>query len=655
MERAKFGLSGRLHLGGNGFAQIGLARWANDGCHEVKLPPQDRKSEQNRSQSSAPANRLDQGLDEGRPFAEIRRSVLSVLGILLLHRWAFFIPFCLISSAAFIVSLYYPRTYNASTSFERRNDPVMSDLPLSAGAASSFAYFRSTMHTELTSIATMAEVVDNLGMTKNLERNADGGLVDASLRQRNSMARTLGSTLTVTRSSPTDQLDILSMTYTGPDPSLGKRLVDEVKKVYIRRTIAWMHEFLIRQRDYFLSESSAAQAELQAAQREETKLRLRNPYANPSDPTAITSRLAQLEMERRELQLRRREYDTELDAQRQMLATLEAQTEVPAPTSNRPIAPRALLNPEVIRLRKQLDDTLKEIESLRSERGMTDAHPDIQDRLDKIRRTHSAIEEAQSPYAETSHSGSDESQPTREETVSASLPGIWHAERARIQIQIASQEAKIAEVDISLQFSEQAIAELTDAKDRVFELQEEYGEVQARLSKARHKYSSLEQTILSIEPAINAVAQDRFMQFSEGQPARATSIPVSPKAKTIVVLAILAGLAAGTLCLILVEVFDHVFRSSTQVQRSLGLPILEAIDEIVTVQDRRRLAIRSLVLAPLFALCLIVATGLTGSMAFLSIEKPWTYQSLRRIPRAAAGLFSTHPQNPPPTPTPQVP
>ena len=84
---------------------------------------------------------------------------------------------------------------------------------------------------------------------------------------------------------------------------------------------------------------------------------------------------------------------------------------------------------------------------------------------------------------------------------------------------------------------------------------------------------------------------------------------------------------------------DNIFRGSSQVARSLGLPILEAIDEIVTGQDRRRLLVRRAVVTPLVVTLCVALSGLTGSMAYLSIMQPRTYQEIRKIPQAALELF----------------
>ena len=138
-----------------------------------------------------------------------------------------------------------------------------------------------------------------------------------------------------------------------------------------------------------------------------------------------------------------------------------------------------------------------------------------------------------------------------------------------------------------------------------------------------------------IEPAIKASEQDRLLHFPESKPARGSSIPLNPKASTIIILAVLAGVAVGVIFVILAEILDRVFRSSIQVARTLGLPILDVIDEIVTSQDRRRNLIRRTVLAPLAMACCLGVTVVTGSFAFLSIQYPWTYQRIQRLPERA--------------------
>ena len=162
-----------------------------------------QSSSAGRAAGSGPIGRADYASEDDRPFSEIRKNIHDALRMLTQHRWMFFVPFCLVTSGAFVASLYFPRTYTATTSFERRNDPIMMNLPMSAGAAS-FKYFRNTMVQDLTSVETVGEVVEGLGLIKDLQRDESGQLVAGSKKARDSMARNLASTLSIGTTSPSE-------------------------------------------------------------------------------------------------------------------------------------------------------------------------------------------------------------------------------------------------------------------------------------------------------------------------------------------------------------------------------------------------------------------------------------------------------------------
>ena len=65
-------------------------------------------SGRHRSKNGGMLGRTEHFTEDDRPFAEIRKSVHDALRIFSLHRWAFFIPFSLVTCSAFIGSLYLP-------------------------------------------------------------------------------------------------------------------------------------------------------------------------------------------------------------------------------------------------------------------------------------------------------------------------------------------------------------------------------------------------------------------------------------------------------------------------------------------------------------------------------------------------------------------
>lgn len=567
---------------------------------------------------------------EERPFSEIRRNLQDGLRILSLHRWAFFVPFTIVTSGAFLLSLSYPRTYSATTTFERRNDPIMVNLPLASEAAS-FKYFRSTMERDLTSVQYMGDVVENLGLTKDFPRGPDGALTAQSARRRNSLAGSLGGKIRVATSSPNDHVDIITITYTGEDPHMGKRLLDEVKKTYIRRTMAWIHQFLSSQRDYYLGEQTESSKALKDAEREQTRLRLAHPYASPRDPGAIATGLSQLERERNDLELRRREYKQELSVTKQLLARMDAQTEWREEGPPEPVR----VDPTALLIRKEIQQIDAKVAELRQTRGMTDEHPEIKELKDRRSRITAGLAGGSS-YNSERVDMEGASVAMRGAVVAAPLVAQdVNGERARLEVQLQSQESKIKEVELSLESNHRATRDLAKAKEEVYDKQSAFEDVDAAVGKARKRYAAAVEVLGRIDPAIRAIEQDRLLSFSEGQPARGSVIPVNPRAMTIILLALLAGGGAGVVFVILAEVLDHVYRSSGQVARSLGLPILDTIDVIVTSQDRRRLLVQRSVLTPLLVGACLTVTTITGALAYCSIQRPWTFQRIISFPGSA--------------------
>ncbi|MCO6435865.1 MAG: hypothetical protein J5J06_02115 [Phycisphaerae bacterium] len=585
----------------------------------------------------APATARPEGaLNDDRPFAEIRRNLHDLLRIISLHRWAFFVPFCLVTSAAFLLSLRYPRTYSAYTSFERQNDPLIMELP-GAPRTDSLKVYTNALERELTSASGLMEIVEGMDLIDPAFRNPDGTWSPAGLQRRAALASALAPTITITTGSPTQHLDIIQLRYNGPDPTIGPRLLDELKKTYIRKSLHWTHDFLERQRAYLQREADAASEELKGARREETAWRLANPHVNIEDPGALAAQIEQLELSRRELILQRREHESQLAAYQQLQADATAPPEAPPSVGPMPLPPArstALEDAETSRLKKELADLDSRIEDLRVTRGMTDLHPEIQ----KLRETRDAtlrmLDRQQESLVEVAMTPSG---PGARETASAASrnPAL-----DRFVVEIAAERSKLANLAISIQTVEDKIASLKQARSELFQRQEEFADVQERVVLASRRHQQVLNSIAAVEPAIQAVEAGHFLQFSPGEPARGSVIPVNPKSTTILLLAVLAGIAAGTVFTVLAEVFDNVYRSSTEVARSLGLPILDSIDEIITSADRRKRILTQSVLSPIVVTCFLVITLYTGTMAYLSIQNPGSFKRLKRIPEAAMRLLS---------------
>ncbi|MFQ5589851.1 MAG: hypothetical protein ACE5HE_01695 [Phycisphaerae bacterium] len=597
---------------------------------------------QDRVSVGAAASAPTGGADDTRPLAEISKNLHECLRILGLHRWAFFIPFCLVAGGVFILSLYYPRTYWASTTFERRNDPILADLEMSQGAAM-FKLFSTTIARDMTSLEYMTEVIDRIGLIDASMRNDDDTLTEAGLQHRRALAHELGRRISLKTRQPNDQVDIIDVTYTGPDPNIGQKLLDAIKAVYISRTMDWVQQHLDGLRDYYAAERAEALEELRAAEREQTRLRLENPLLDPRDPGAISAKIFQLEMEKGDLLRRRREHQTDLEAQKQMLAVLESGS-ASDDHGQGTDKPPTYISPETRHLLGVIDGIDKQIKTLTTTRGMTRQHPEIQELLASRQRRSADLEAQRARDREYAlRAGQAIESAARAKLASrVEVPPALAGEQARLLAQINGKEAQIADLDLSLELNERKTLQLTEAKTRVFALQEAYADNAGRIAKARQRYGSHVAMLGKIEPAIRVNRQNKLLHWSLGEPARGRYTPIDPKAKTIVLLALLAGAVAGVAFVILAEVFDHAYRCAAQVSRSLGMPILSTIDEIITARQRRRLLIRRVVLVPVVvAICLGFA-GVSGSLAYVSLQMPATYRKLQGLPRSAFELLASN-------------
>ncbi len=574
--------------------------------------------------------------DPERPFAEIRKNVNDALRVLYTHRWSFFLPACVAATIVFTMSLYYPRTYMATTSFERRNDPVMMNLRLREGTGS-FELWRSTMAKDLTSLGVMAEVVERLGMTKDLPRNEDGELTAEAVRQRNSIALNLASGIAVTYKGPNEHVDFVTLTYTGADHITGRKVLDEVKKAYIRWTEERIRDLLLDQHAYFSAEAEQAFERLTELRLRETELRIANPLINPENPSQLNTELTQRQIDQQNLELRRREYEAELSRERQLLGAAMASAALSAlggqpgdAAGGGPDAAGPAMSAAAARLFNEIRRLEGEIAALRSSRGMTDEHPELL-ALSRKRDWYQGQLDRQ-----LESDAADPAEPVAVETLASTIipapPVRDDAERARIRVTMSAIEQKLKEVDLSMAANARTISELEAAGRNLHAFQEAHGAVREQVRVAEKQYTDLKEQSRQLEPAMRANEAGKLCKFIDQEAARGGVIPVSPKAATVFTLALMVALGTGAIFVLLAEVFDHVYRNSGQVARSLGLPILESIDEIITTNDRRKQVLRRTVLAPLIVALTLTMTAGTAGLAFVSIERPWIFEKIKKVP-----------------------
>lgn len=575
----------------------------------------------------------------------MRKNVNNVLHMLFVHRWAFFVPCCASATIVFALSLSYPRTYRARTTFERGEDMLMLNLPLGPGTGT-FQHYRTTMRKDILSDNVLAEAVESLGWVDADApgmRDAEGEWTAAGVKAKMAVVGAFRAHVKVSTTSPSEHIDYVTLTYTGPNVDAGKKIIDAAKAAYIAQTMVKISESLDTRHAYFEDLVARLQQDLNDAKQRRNKLLFDHPLLDPMNPGLINQQIMNAEAELKQFEAKRAEYEEDLGIERQYMQTKLAQM-MDAPTALAIGASGEALTPaiaEANQIHGQLLEIARKIKGLKSGRGMTNAHPDIvelaaqRDRLEErlavvLDQPQEAVASAE-PQIEVVPQAPGE-QPDDDALMSALGPAA--------NVRLSSLNRRIRDTELRIERTSDNRIALLDAQRSLTPFQESYGRIETEISGIRIRLRGNEDKKRAFEPALAAIRDGKHIYFKKLKPASGGATPVSPKTQATFVLALIAGLGAGAVFVVLAEVFDHIYRNARQISRSLGVPVLETIDEIVTSSDRRRLLLKRMVLTPMAVTLALCATGTSASLAYLSIERPWTFQKIMQVPERAVDWFA---------------
>ncbi len=570
---------------------------------------------------------------EESSFALLRDNVIEALRILVLRRWAFFIPFCVVTCIAALMTHRLPRAYTSSTVIERRDHPVLMNLRQTAATGGFALFFRPTLARDLTSRNAMTEVVEHSGLIKDLSRDPDGNLTQESRQRCAALGAALAGGIDVRLTQKDDHFDQIQVAYTGSDPVNPPKIVREVRDTYIRNTRQRLTDMLLEGKTYF--ERVAREHTEKAARLEEDLLRFQSQHigVDPTDPGSIKLAISNLEHKRSEIESSIERAERETHSRQRLLARYKKTiARIADMNPGSPPAPALTRSPEATAIENEIRGLQKEIHDLQMERRMTDLHPEIVNRRDQIARLREQLK--QQYIADAQMLPANRAVSLDESTASSAVDAAfgWTAELDGIQMEIDDRKAEIAEGNKRLESIDDQTADLKALEANVYKYRREYQAKADQVAQERSRVHENMSRVAEIDSILNADESERGMSFTELKPANACTRPSSPHSGTILAMSLLAGLAAGAVCVLLTELFDQRFRTTRQVTRSLGIALLETIDEITTSADRIRAFRRKAFYVPATVAVLLLAVGLTCASAYLSIERPSLYHKMKRVP-----------------------
>lgn len=569
---------------------------------------------------------------------DVRHMLNEALDVARRRRWTFLIPAAVGTLVAMVYTFTYPRVYNARTIFERRDTLIQANL-IRAYQHNPYAFsrLRRSIYIDVKGYKAVEVAIEQLGMDKDLPRDADGELTEKGKRIKQAMVNKFSSKCEVYLQDETDSCDNITVLLPSEKPEVVAALVTKLRDNYIKNARRRIYAILSDAYDYFQEEAKKCRTEVTRLEAKTMAFRAEFPGIDPSDPESVVRRIMAMKAQKGDLEKRIRELKAEIQVNQEARGVAGTttpssdqigSTSLPSVLNVRVAMPAKRVNPVYAEGEAAVIKLKKEIEDRRS--TLTDEHPAMRRLYERSTRLEQEL--AQTPKTIAAAHG-----PVVQRGVGGRAGLMDEADRIRRQEQIKI-EVSLRELNQQLVRAEreardthERTALLENQKVAVLERREEFLCLKNDLAAARESLAKESKRLVSISELLKAEKNNSGVTFEVLEETQVSPKPVSPKVGRLVTMSIGFGIAVGLGLVLLTELLDRTFRSASQVTEALGLPVLQSIGQIITPEYRRRRFARQ-VMMHATATAVIALAGVTGGMVYLSLEKPQLFERIKDDP-----------------------
>jgi hypothetical protein len=556
---------------------------------------------------------------QDRALDDVRNTLGEYVRILQ-YRWRLaLIGIGVIGSLAFWYSQYLPRRYSASTVFERRDDVVLRNL-IDQRSPYSFGNLKSTMAMDMTGSRAQAEAAVAVGILPETTLPGPGEAMSESALQALDAALVqyeLRPAVRLLHSSP--DLDTIHLSCEANNPELAQRFVVALRDRYVDSTRDRITDILTGARDFFIAEVERYRIELQRSNESMAQPFEEFPGLDPNDVVAVGNRLEVLRQERTRLLERRAELEAQIRAREQLLIETavrdadEAATTTPTGVALGPSQSEAV----ILQAIKGLENELTE---RRIVRRMTEEHPEVKALRRKQLALYEQIEQLRGDGTPTVASAS----PALTDTPKS-------AQRLRCEMELEALRPQLELVQTSFGAADQRVERFAALYEQLLGRDDELRKLREKIEQDRSTMALWRQHISELDRILSADTGQRGTQFALLEEPKGPTRAINPRLSSVFAVCTGSGLAAAALLVALAELLDRSFRTTGQVARALGIPVLESVGVIATPEVRRKRLISRAVWTPTLAV-LLIALLLAGTLAYTSLQRPEFHeQALTRL------------------------
>lgn len=524
-------------------------------------------------------------------------------GILLRHKKKFFYPAVLVMIAFIFSSQWWPREYSAEAKFQRRSDFNSSPNSGTSALGDAYGRIRALMHYNFKGRPAIEQLITDLNLTKGFPRSIDGELTSDGKILYNDLVNRLTNSIYISTQVASDQIDLLSVSYTDTDRTLVPQVCNQLVENYIRKVRNEMDDTLLEQKKFFDQEVARYRRKVSDLEGAKLRFTINQGGVNPEDPMIIYNKLAELKTER---ERRKAEVDK---AKASLEGLIKWEAEEPDFVENR----KTSENEELLAIKEKLKNLSAMLDENLYGFRRTEQHPQVKDLRRRIGETKKELAEFE---------GGDK----------VEVEQVPNVEKIAAKKDIATQTSELQAMEKGMEEMVAEIERFEVYNRNFFQVRNEYLKIERELSESTDQLKFWDDSLRRTQMALALSVGDRGLRLSFVQRAPELAKPSSPTLIKILAGAVALGLAVGTLMIILAELLDHSYRSVEQAIDEIKLPVLGAINEIVSPAAAMRRKIFGWGIFPAVTMVLLLVLGGVFFMTYLSLEMPHKYDQFKDNP-----------------------
>jgi len=535
--------------------------------------------------------------------SDIRHTLHEIWRVVRARRWLFVLPACAVATLAFVASLGVPRLYDGGAIVKSEHDPVFSMVNATVWSKP-FSEIRDRMKTAIKDPDLIEAAIREQGLLDDLERYPDGSLTPAAQRQRDRLVSEIANGLSTKTISETDNERIIQITMRHPRREIIPGMLESIRSRYVPKATDMAVHVLEDVQAFLRAEADKSRDRIAQLNQRLVEFELKYPGIDPDRPDRTQAEQTKLIIEKvdaenevQDLRL----YEAEL---RNALAMLDGNG------TSRPTAPRPIPNPRRAAIIEDIQRLSDEIEQGMTQKQMTEAHPAIIRAREQIALRRMELDETPATISETV-------------TVEGEASRIAALDETRRQFDKLA--ARVAAKDRRLAAVVSRLKDIDHSRALAMEYRQPYHKTKAEIARLTSELKQWQEQIAPVSQVLYLDNKDRSVRFSAIQDSWVTPTPVTPKMSLVMLICTGLGAAVGIIAVLIAELIDHSYRTAKQLTTSLGLPVIESIDEIMTLTATRRRLIRKVLVMPVAVMVAGTAALTSGMLAYMSLENPTQY------------------------------